>query len=61
MRSLVAGYLRPFIVDSITMFIPQLQSGESWLLANFLGLSGFLERVRFAVDPANCMFYLGPI
>jgi hypothetical protein len=44
-----------------TMFVPQLPPGESWSLPNFLGLSGFLERVRFAVDPVDTMFYVGSL
>jgi hypothetical protein len=34
-----------------TVLVPTLRAGEQWLLPNFLGLTGFLERVRFAVDP----------
>ncbi len=31
-----------------------------WQLGNFLGYTGFLERLRFAVDPATNTFYFGP-
>jgi hypothetical protein len=44
-----------------TVFIPELEPGQIWDLPNFLGLSGFLERIRFAVDPGNNMFYFGAL
>jgi len=31
-----------------------------WQLGNFLGYTGFLERLRFAVDPGTNTFYFGP-
>jgi hypothetical protein len=43
-----------------TVFVPKLRAGESWRHPNFLGLSGFLERMCFAVDPAESAFYFGP-
>ncbi len=45
-------------VDS-TVFIPVLAEDETWLHPNFLGLDGFLHRLRFAVDPAENAFYFG--
>ena|SRR5579859_3204670 len=48
------------IVDA-TVFVPVLQEDEQWLHPNFLGLDGFLDRLRFAVDPAENAFYFGPI
>jgi hypothetical protein len=42
-----------------TFFVPQLRESEDWLHPNFLGLSGFLERIRFAVDPEQNYFYFG--
>lgn len=42
-----------------TAFVPTLPSGERWPDPNFLGLSGFLERIRFAIDPAENAFYFG--
>jgi hypothetical protein len=42
-----------------TVFVPELEPGQIWDLPNFLGLSGFLERIRFAVDPGNNLFYFG--
>ena len=32
---------------------------DDWRRENFLGYSGFLERIRFAVDPASKKFYFG--
>jgi len=36
-----------------SVFIPELAAGEHWYHPNFLGLSGFLDRIRFAVDPEH--------
>ena len=33
---------------------------DDWQRENFLGYSGFIERIRFAVDPAYKKFYFGP-
>ncbi|MCS6327141.1 MAG: hypothetical protein H8K06_08665 [Nitrospira sp.] len=33
---------------------------RGWRYGNFLGYTGFLERVKFAVDPASNLFYFGP-
>lgn len=43
-----------------TVFVPILLSGEAWRHPNFIGLDGFLNRVRFAIDPAENVFYFGP-
>ena len=50
-----------FEIDA-TVFVPILDAGQRWPHPNFLGLSGFLERVRFAVDPdpEERAFYFGP-
>mgnify|MGYP001127612634 CR=1 FL=1 len=40
-----------------TVFVPD---GE-WPHPNFLGLSGLLDRIRFAIDPAENAFYFGPL
>ncbi len=45
-------------IDS-TVFVPLLSIGEKWLHPNFLGLDGFLHRLRFAVDPQENAFYFG--
>jgi len=39
-----------------TVFVSADWSGE-----NFLGYEGFLQRIRFAVDPENNLFYFGRI
>jgi hypothetical protein len=44
-----------------TVFIPELEPGQIWDLPSFLGLSGFLERIRFAIDPGNNLFYFGAL
>ncbi|MDD9992726.1 MAG: hypothetical protein OXP75_13080 [Rhodospirillales bacterium] len=33
---------------------------EDWDRSNFLGYNGFLERIRFALDPRLAKFYFGP-
>lgn len=45
-------------VDS-TVFIPELRPEQKWNLPSFLGFHGFLERIRFAVDPDRSLFYFG--
>jgi hypothetical protein len=42
-----------------TFFVPDLPPGETWNKPNFLGLFGFLERLRFGVDAAENAFYFG--
>ena len=44
-----------------TVFVPMLNPGEPWNVPNFIGLQGLLSRMRFAVDPAENVFYFGPI
>ncbi len=44
-----------------TAFVPDLPPGEEWLYPNFIGLDGFLNRIRFAVDPANNLFFFGEL
>ncbi len=44
-----------------TFFIPRLQPDEIWNYPNFLGLDGFLNRIRYAVDPSENVFYFGPL
>ena len=45
----------------VTAFVPHLDPDQEWMLPNFLGLQGCLEFLRFAVDPAENMFYFGPV
>lgn len=45
-----------------TAFVPDLNFLEQWGdLPCFLGMSGCLERLRFAIDPGHDMFYFGPL
>ena len=44
-----------------TVFIPDPRQVKEWNLPNFIGLNGFLERIRFAVDPAENAFYFAPV
>jgi hypothetical protein len=39
-----------------TVFVPETH----WSEPNFLGYRGFLERIRFAVDPIKKEFHFGP-
>jgi len=49
------------ITEEATVFIPELEPNQEWLIPNFLGLGGFLERIRFAVDPESSLFYFGAL
>ena len=43
-----------------TVFVPELQPDQEWQdFPSILGLNSFLERIRFAVDPAQDRFYFG--
>lgn len=43
-----------------TVFVPEVP--EYWGdFPSFIGLTGFLERIRFAVDPNEDMFYFGQL
>jgi len=45
-----------------TVFVPNLTPDQDW--GNFpsiIGLSGFLERIRFAIDPIKDRFYFGDL
>jgi hypothetical protein len=44
-------------VVEATVFVPSLQLEDEWREPNFIGLKGCLERMRFAVDPAESAFY----
>lgn len=47
------GY--PLEIDA-TLFVC-----DNWQRENFLGYSGFIERIRFAVDPLSRKFYFGSL
>jgi hypothetical protein len=40
-----------------TVFVPDNERE----IPDFIGLDGFLSRIRFAVDPQNCSFFFGRI
>jgi len=44
-----------------TVFVPTLTPGDTWPHPNFIGLDGFLNRIRFAIDPTENAFYFGLI
>jgi hypothetical protein len=44
-----------------TVFVPTLTQDGVWNHPNFIGLDGFLNRIRFAVDPVENVFYFGPL
>jgi hypothetical protein len=46
---------------SATVFVPSLADGQTWPWPSFVGWTGVLERLRFAVDPEESLFYFGPL
>jgi hypothetical protein len=50
----------PLTFDA-TAFVPEMPAGESWPLPSYLGWQGCLERIRFAVDPADELVYFGSV
>lgn len=44
-----------------TVFIPNLKPGEIWNIPSYLGYQGFLDRIRFGVDPEQSLFFFGPL
>ena len=46
------------VLVEATAFVPDLDAGQQWPHPNFVGL-GLLERIRFAIDPSENMFYFG--
>ncbi len=53
--TLIAEHGKALQIDA-TLFVC-----NEWTRGNFLGYSGFLERIRFAVDPHCQKFYFGRI
>ncbi len=49
------------LIVTATFFVPTIPSLEIWNYPNFLGLDGFLNRIRYAVDPSENVFYFGPL
>lgn len=59
--TLLAEQGAPLSVEA-TVFVPDLMPHQDW--GNFpavLGMGGFLERIRFAVDPSQDQFYFGAL
>lgn len=49
------------LVVEATVFVPDQEWQEAWEEhPAYIGLTGCLERMRFAVDPENDQFYFGP-
>ena len=42
-----------------TVLVPTLPPGATWDRPSFIGLNNFLNRIRFAVDPNEDVFYFG--
>lgn len=42
-----------------TVFAATLRPNETWPHPNFIGLDSFLNRIRYAIDPAENAFYFG--
>ncbi len=57
---LVARWGDDLDVES-TLFLPDAEEGAEgeWNIPNFLGLSGFLNHLKFAINPTNKIFYFG--
>lgn len=49
------------ITIEASVFVPTLPPNVEWKHPNFIGLDGFLHRLRFAIDPADNKFYFGLI
>ncbi|MBI2998810.1 MAG: hypothetical protein HYY46_10260 [Deltaproteobacteria bacterium] len=46
--------------DSLDVDATVFISGD-WPAGNFLGYTGFLERIRTGLDPQENFFYFGPV
>jgi hypothetical protein len=57
---LPGSIIRLSVTVDATAFVPEQE--ERWEnLPSFIGLSGFLERIRFALDPSTDTFYFGQL
>ena len=56
--TLLAAEGEPLTFEA-TAFVPELEHGETWPLPSYLGWQGCLDRIRFAVDPAEEVVYFG--
>ena len=61
LRMEIPAYEGETLSADITAFVPDSEYAEVWgTLPSFLGLTGCLERFRFAVEPNTETFYFGP-
>jgi hypothetical protein len=44
-----------------TVFVPTLSPKKEWRYPNFIGLDGFLNRIRIALDPERNLFFFGEL
>ena len=51
---------RSINVDT-TFFVPILDEDENWDKPNFIGLDGFLNRIRSAIDPSEKIFFFAKL
>lgn len=58
--TLLAAQGEPLTFEA-TAFVPELEHGEVWPLPSYLGWQGCLDRIRFAVDPADEVLYFGAV
>ena len=58
--TLLAAEGEPLTFEA-TAFVPELEHGETWPLPSYLGWQGCLDRIRFAVDPADEVVYFGAV
>lgn len=62
MEMTIPAYLGEPLIIEVIAFVPETEYAETWgTLPSFLGLTGCLERFRFAVDPATDTFFFGPL
>jgi len=58
--TLLATHGEPLTFEA-TAFVPELEQGETWPLPSYLGWQGCLDRIRFAIDPADEVVYFGAV
>lgn len=49
------------LLQEVTVFVPDVTEDEWGDLPSFLGLTGCLEFIRFAIDPGNDQFFFSSI
>jgi predicted aspartyl protease len=62
MEMTISASLGENLVIEVIAFVPEMEYAETWgTMPSFLGLTGCLERFRFAVDPATDTLYFGSL